>query len=117
MSPSGRVLIVRLVDDEPDGRELFEEVSKAYGLEAVFDNDYQPVSAFRFQLTEADYRQALRALEVSTSSFIVPLSSRRFLVARDNPQKRTDLEPTRCFALSLDVQPRDEGGGEERRGA
>lgn len=85
--------LVRDFDLRGDGRKLFEEVAKAYNLEVTFDPEYQPVREFRFRISEVDYRRALRALEVATGSFIVPLSSKKLLVARDTPQKRTDLEP------------------------
>src|SRR5260221_8041967 len=84
---------VRDFDLRGDSRQLFVEVAHAYGLDCVFDGDYQPVRSFRFQLTGADYRQALPALELSTGSFIVPLSSKKFMVVKDTPQKRTELEP------------------------
>lgn len=82
------------VDFRGDSRLLFEQVAKAYGLDAVFDGDYQPVAPFRFRLDNADYREALIALQAATASFVVPVSDRVFLVAKDNTQKRMDLEPT-----------------------
>ncbi len=84
-----------------DSRELFQGVSHAFGLDCVFDGDYEPVHAFRFRLTDADYRTALHALEASTSSFIVPLTSRLFLVVHDTAKKRTEMEPH--VAVSLQV--------------
>ena len=76
-----------------DARQLFEGVARAYGLESVFDADYQPVPAFRFKMSGVDYREALHGLEAATASFVIPLTSKRILVARDTPQKRTELEP------------------------
>ena len=77
-----------------DSQKLFQEVAKAFGLECVFDGDYRPVPPFHFEITGVDYRQALHALEAATASFVVPLSPKLFLVARDTPQKRHDVEPT-----------------------
>ena len=82
------------LDFRGDSRLLFEQVADAYGLGAVFDGDYQPVAAFRFRLDGADYREALNALQAATASFVVPVAERVFLVAKDNTQKRADLEPT-----------------------
>src|SRR5688572_6928917 len=65
--------LVKDFDLRGDSKKLFEEVARAFGLESVFDSEYQPVAEFRFQQIGVDYRQALRALEVSTASFIVPL--------------------------------------------
>ncbi len=82
------------LDFRGDSRLLFEQVAKSYGLDAVFDGDYQPIAPFRFRLDGVDYREALNALQAATSSFVVPVSERVFLVAKDTTQKRTDLEPT-----------------------
>ena len=84
-----------------DSKELFEQVSKVYGLDCVFDGDYQPVPNLRFELHAADYREALHGLEAATGSFIVPLSARLFLVAKDTPQKRNEVEPTVAVAVRL----------------
>lgn len=76
-----------------DSKKLFEDVAHAFGLDCIFDGDYQPVPAFRFQMTDVDYRQALRGLEAATGSFIVPVTQKIFLVAKDTQQKRAELEP------------------------
>jgi hypothetical protein len=72
---------------------LFETVSKAYGLDCVFDGDYQATQTLHFQMDQADYRDALHALEAVTNSFIVPISTHLFMVVKDTPQKRKDDEP------------------------
>lgn len=84
-----------------DSQKLFEQVAHAYGLDCVFDGDYQPLSNIRFELQRVNYRDALHALEAATGSFIVPLTSRLFLVAKDTPQKRTEIEPTVAVAVRL----------------
>lgn len=76
-----------------DSRKLFEDVAHRLGLECVFDPDYQAVPNVRFAMSGSDYRDALHGLEAATGSFIVPLTSKRFLVVRDTPQKRTEFEP------------------------
>ena len=81
------------LDLRGDSRLLFTEVARTFGLETVFDPDYQPTGTLSFHLEGADYREALRALEAATASFVIPLTERRLLVARDTPQKRADLEP------------------------
>jgi general secretion pathway protein D len=84
-----------------DSQKLFEDVAHAFGLDCVFDGDYQPVKAFRFQLQGVDYREALHDLEAATNSFIVPLSGKLFLVAKDTPQKRQDVEPAVAVEVRL----------------
>jgi type II secretory pathway component GspD/PulD (secretin) len=84
-----------------DARSLFEQVARAFGLDTVFDSEYQPGQPFRFRMEEADYREALRALEAATASFVVPLSERLFLVVKDTPQKRAEAEPSVAVTVAL----------------
>jgi len=80
-------------DVKGDAKVLFPAVARAFGLECVFDGDYQPGKAIRFRVDQADYRDALHALEAATGSFLVPISGRLFLVVKDTPQKRHEEEP------------------------
>ena len=82
-------------------RTLFEAVAKAFGLDCVFDGDYREGSAIRFDITAADYRVTLHALEAATSSFLVPLTNKLFLVAKDTPQKRSEVEPSVALEIHL----------------
>jgi len=98
-------------DLQGDSRMLFENVAHAFGLDCVFDGDYQAVRPFRFRVQGMDYRVALRALETATNSFIVPLTPKLFLVAKDTQQKRGQVEPYVSVAIEapqvtsgLDVQ-------------
>jgi general secretion pathway protein D len=95
-----------------DSRKLFEDVAHKLGLDCVFDSDYQPVGPIRFQLEQVDYRDALHGLEAATASFIVPLTGKLFLVARDTPQKRAELEPSVAVAVPLPeaTNPQDFAG-------
>jgi general secretion pathway protein D len=77
-----------------DPKRLFEQVGRAFGLDAVFDGDYPDGgSPLGFRVEQTDYREALRALEAMTSSFVIPLSERVFMAVKDTPQKRTDVDP------------------------
>ncbi len=80
-------------DLKGDSKLLFEQVSRAFGLDTVFDGEFQPGPSIRFQMGRAGYRDALRALSLATGNFIVPLSSRLFLVAKDTQPKRQEVEP------------------------
>jgi general secretion pathway protein D len=84
-----------------DSKKLFEDVAKVYGLDCVFDSDYEPLPNLHFELHDVTYREALHGLEAATASFIVPLNSRVFMVVRDTPQKRTQVEPTVAVAIQL----------------
>ncbi|MDW8353172.1 MAG: type II and III secretion system protein [Bryobacterales bacterium] len=91
----------RSFDLRGDARTLFEQVAATCGLEATFDPDFSPGEAFRFRLDEAGCLEALRALEAATGSFVVPLSERQFLVARDTPAKRVEHEPVITAVIPL----------------
>ncbi len=75
-----------------DAKKIFEEVAKTYGLDVIFDSDYQPGPAVTIEMTDADWREAIRAAESVTSSFLVAMSNRVALVVKDTAQKRTEQE-------------------------
>lgn len=93
--------VLRDLDFQGDSKLLFENVAKAYGLDCIFDGDYQPTRPFRFRMEQAGYREALHALEASTASFIIPISSQLFMVAKDTPQKRAEVEPAVSVTVHL----------------
>jgi len=74
-------------------RGLFDKVAAKLNLQIVYDSDYpQTGDRIHFQVTKMDYREALEALDAATGSFVVPLSSKAIMVARDSTAKRNDLE-------------------------
>ena len=83
-------------------RPLFTEVAHAFGLDVVFDGDYpDPGQKLTFRMQQADYREALHALEASTASFVVPLTGRLFLAVKDTLQKRADVEPAVTVVIPI----------------
>ncbi|HEV2200610.1 MAG TPA: type II and III secretion system protein [Bryobacteraceae bacterium] len=82
-------------------REIFEQVAAAYGFHILFDPGYQEPAAFTFAITGADYRDALRALQAASDSFLVPLDETTALVARDTAQNRTQLTPVVALAVPI----------------
>jgi general secretion pathway protein D len=82
------------LDLQGDYKGLFQQVAQLYGIEAVFDSDYEQGQRMRFHLDGVDYREALQGLGVATNSFVTPISPKLFLVAKDTPPKRADLEQT-----------------------
>lgn len=76
-----------------DAKRLFEQVFQAYGLSVVFDSDYQPGPPVLFRVENIGWQEAVRDLENVTSSFVVPISPKVALVAKDTTQKRTEIEP------------------------
>ena len=73
-------------------RNLFDKITAAFGLDVVYDGDYpQNDPPIHFKIDPSTYRQALEYLQAATSSFIIPISSRVMMVAKDTQQKRTEL--------------------------
>ena len=89
------------LDFTGDYKKVFLEVAHVFGLECIYDSDYQPGTPFRFRMKGVDYRDALHGLEAATGSFIVPVTSKIFLVAKDTAQKRTEIEPTVTMSVRL----------------
>lgn len=88
-------------DLRANAKTLFETVARAFGLDCVFDGDYKATGTLRFQMDQADYRDALHALEAVTGSFLVPISDRLFMVVKDTPQKRKEEEPYAAVIIPL----------------
>ena len=82
-----------------DSKSLWEQVTAAFHLNVVFDTQYQPAPALRFQLSGADYRDALRALEAATNSFVTSISDRLLFIANDTTQKRTEYQGTAAAVI------------------
>ncbi len=89
------------IDIRGDSRSLFEQAAKIFGLDTVFDGDYQPAPSARIRLDEADFREVIKALEAATASFVVPLGDRLFMVVKDTPQKRAEAEPTIAVTIPI----------------
>ncbi|MBZ5593043.1 MAG: type II and III secretion system protein [Acidobacteriia bacterium] len=88
-------------DLHADAKSLWQQVARAFGLEAVFDTDYESGPPLTFRLDQTGYRQALRAAEAATGSFVVPISRRLFLVVKDTDQKRKEREPTVAVTVAV----------------
>ncbi len=84
-----------------DSKMLYEQVAKAFGLKVVFDGDYQAGQPIKLTIQDADSRDALRELNAATGSFLIPISTKVFMVAKDLPQKRTELEPNVAVVVPI----------------
>ncbi len=93
--------LIRNFDLTGDSKTVYTDVAKGFGLDCVFDGDYQPQPAIHFHLEGVGYREALHGLEFATDTFIVPLSPKLFLVAQDTPQKRLQNEPVVVVTIPL----------------
>ena len=88
-------------DLKGDARMIFETVAGAYGLQVIFDREYQSPAPFTFRMTDAGYREALRGLETEANSFVVPVTGRLALVSRDTAQKRAELSPVMALEIPI----------------
>ncbi len=91
----------RSFDLKADSKTLCEQVMKAFGIEVVFDADLQPLPNLRFRVADAEFVEAMEALQLATGTFIVPISGRMALVAKDLANKRQELEHTMAIAVPL----------------
>ncbi len=89
-------------DLKETAQALFEKVAGAYGIQAVMETGYTPLpTPVTFRIADATAAEALRTLEAATDSFLVPVDAHSIMVARDNPQKRTELMPVMALAAPI----------------
>jgi len=92
----------RSFDLKETAQALFEKIAGAYGLQTMLDAGYTALpTPITFRIADATAAEALRALEAATDSFLVPLSAHSFMVARDTPQKRTELMPVMAAVVPI----------------
>lgn len=91
----------RDIDFRGDAKSIYEQVASAWGLEVVFDGEFQPGASTRLRLEDAGFDEALRAAQAATGTFAVPLGEKLMFVAADTPQKRADMEPTVAITIPL----------------
>ncbi|MFN7925590.1 MAG: type II and III secretion system protein [Bryobacteraceae bacterium] len=83
-------------------KPLIEQVLKAFGIEPIFDGDFPDTGApIRFEMKTVEFLEAAEALEAATATFLVPISEKLALVAKDTQQKRQELEHTMALAVPL----------------
>jgi Flp pilus assembly secretin CpaC len=91
----------KTLDLRGDAKTVIEQTAREFGLETVFDGDYQPGSPVRLHLDDVDYREALHAVESATGSFVFPLGERLIMAVKDTPQKRAENEPTVAITVEI----------------
>jgi general secretion pathway protein D len=84
-----------------DLKTLFEQVTRTYGIRAVFDKDLDAGQPIRFAVVDADFRTALESLTVATKTFVFPISATTIFVAKDTEAKRVELEPNIILTVPL----------------
>jgi hypothetical protein len=73
-----------------DMRQIVQLVFKSYGIDATVDQSVRDIPA-RFDVDSVGFEAAVRALELLTTTFFVPLDAHRVLVARDTHEDREEF--------------------------
>ncbi len=76
-----------------DDAAILTQVARAYGVEVVFDPDFQPKTGLHLEINDADFHAAMEAATAATGTFAFADSPKRVFVARDTELKRTEYEP------------------------
>lgn len=71
-------------------RQIVEQVFRAYGIGAMMDDSVNTKTA-RFDIDDADFDEAVRAVSMITHTFNVPLDAHRVVVASDTTTKRQEF--------------------------
>ena len=84
-------------------REAYEHVAERFKLRTLFDDDFKGRGEreVKIELTDTDFPNAVVALNDVAQAFIVPISSRMFLVAEDTQAKRGELEPVAAATVEI----------------
>jgi len=84
-----------------DARSVLQQVGEAYGIQMLFEPDYQGPAAFPFRTGELTMLEALRLVEAMTNSLVEPVNQHTALVLRDTAQHRADMNPTMSTAIPI----------------
>ena len=81
-----------------DPRSAYTAAGKLAGLNVLFDSSsqggYSNAGHVNLDLHNISLLQILRVLNIQTDSFYVPVTPNTILVANNNQQKHTDIDPT-----------------------
>ena len=88
-------------------RNVIAQVLPSYGIEPTMDQSVG-TQQIRFDLDDADFATAERALALATNTFIVPLDPARALVASESRENREKYEREAAETLYLPGMTQDE---------
>jgi general secretion pathway protein D len=86
---------------------LIQQVFSAYGIQATVAPDVSAASVL-FNMDDATFAQVLRALNLATNTFWVPIDAHRVLVALDTPLNRERYERQELETVYLPAMSNDE---------
>ncbi len=82
-------------------KSVFDTVARAYGVNLVFDPQFQPQPQVQFDVDNVNFKMAMTALTAATNTFIFPISNHAIFVATDTLQKREEYEPQVSMSVPL----------------
>jgi general secretion pathway protein D len=82
-------------------RPVIEEVARAFGIQTVFEQDFQSTATVVFRTGELTRDEAFRAIEAVTNTFFVPVREDTVLVFPDTSDKRTSNLPAMAIAIPI----------------
>jgi len=88
-------------DIRGDEKFLFEQVTAAYGVRAIWDTELSAQPSIRFQIAGVDFHAAMEALTVATNTFVFPITEHMVFFAPDTEAKRNELEPSILLTFPL----------------
>jgi Flp pilus assembly secretin CpaC len=91
----------KTLDLSGNAKTLFEQATAAFGLGVAFDPEYEPGVSRHLHLDDVDYRQALRAAEAATGSFVFPIGEHLIMAVKDTQAKRVEFEPTIAVTVPI----------------
>ncbi len=88
-------------------RQVIQQVFKAFGIDATTDESIQSAPV-RFDMDDADYLEATRALALATNSFYVALDAHHVLAASDTRVNRQEFSRLEMETVYLAGMKSDE---------
>lgn len=82
-------------------RPIIEEVLKAFGIEPIFEQDFQSTGTTTFRVENLTRDEALRTLELVGGVFFVAIRDNALLVFRDSQDKRNNNAPTMAAVIPI----------------
>lgn len=84
-----------------DAKTIYQRVLTYFGIDLIFDGDYDNPRDRTIKLEDANFDEALYVVNLVTNSFVNPLSDKLAMIVRDTDQKRREQE--RNVAITLPI--------------
>jgi hypothetical protein len=80
---------------------IIEEVLKGFGIEAIFESDFQAPGTTTFRVENISRDEAMHTLELVGGCFFVPVREDQVMVFRDSTDKRNTNAPTMATVIPI----------------